>query len=170
MSSSDCTKESRCQGIEGLLEATLKQIALGRWSVLAVLEGENSPQFCYTAGLSLLGFPEVIMVGIPDDVSHPILNTIGRGFVAGDIEASHGVVIEEVATTPCELFRVSVGAMQKYMTLCAKVSKRENGGFEALQVVWPDKAGLFPWETGCDHFCHCVQGMLLEGSARKRAN
>lgn len=170
MSSSECTKESRCQGIDGLYEMTLGQIALGRWSVLPVLEGENSPQFAYTAGLSLLGFPELIMVGIPDDVSHPILNTIGRGFVAGDIEASHGVVIEEVATTDCQLFAVSVGAMHKYMTLCRKVSQRKNGGFKALQVVWPDKAGRYPWVAGCNHYCACVQGMLLEGSARKGAN
>lgn len=165
MSSSDCKSDkhdSRCKGIEGMYEHCLEQIELGRWSVVAVLPGKDSPPFAYTAGLSVLGFPELIIVGVPDDVSHPILNNVGRGFVDRSIAAKHGTVMDSVASMDSELFRVSVGAMHQYMSLCRKVSQRKNGGFKALQVVWPDEEGLFPWEDGCNHYCHCVQRMLLD--------
>lgn len=129
-----------------------EDIATFGWSGLSVGEREGCPAFEYTVGLRQLGHPELIVFGLSPNVRHGLLSKsircleAGRGFRHGerrtDIVPGSEFAVRRVHERH---FADHVGYAMWYQRDSALP-----GELEVLQVVWPDEAGLFPWERGFD--------------------
>ncbi len=117
------------------------------WHVVLVAASNRSPNVAYTVGLfHNYGHPEVVVLGLPDTKAHEVLNIIGAAvkdggrFCAGD---RTDAVLTNYSAEFVEFPHSSHIAYLGY-------ARRFYGGdeFAALQFVWPDAAGKFPWEAG----------------------
>ena len=62
----------------------LADIARVGWAVLGILEGEEEPEYAFSVGLyRTLAHPEVILIGLPWDVSYQFINDIGAAVKGG---------------------------------------------------------------------------------------
>ncbi|MCU1616185.1 MAG: uncharacterized protein JWO98_3725 [Frankiales bacterium] len=131
-------------------DARLAQlIRAHRWAVQYVGEGDDAdePRFGYTIGLSGLGHPELVVVGLSPEDTHGILEGVagvvadGRDLVAGELLAfpdrPDGLVVEELPN-PGE---VVLGANRFY-------ERPAEYSVPAYQLAWAHRDGLFPWDEG----------------------
>ncbi len=121
------------------LRALVRQFG---WAVQDVDAGPDPDDVpcSYTVGLTAMGHPELVVVGLPSSAAHDYLYLaveavrLGRRFEAGmRTEALTGsnapvVFVEAVDTSRL----TAVGEIY--------------GTVEALQLVWPDSSGHLPWE------------------------
>lgn len=129
--------------------------------IIRVFAEDTGPDFAYSIGMYLnFEQPEVIIFGLPAKTAHTILNDIcehaarGSRFSAGDrtdeLLKGLDVCFTEV---PLELYPEYLGfALWFYGSL--------PDPFPAIQLVWPDRAGKFPWEPGYDRSFCALQPIL----------
>lgn len=107
--------------------------------------------FAYTSGLASSGHPELVIVGQPATVARPVLDALaaqglgakamgGRGIGPGDMYPG---IIRGAA-----LAIVGPATAGSYLAGHADALSMDER--PPLQVVWPDKSGLFPWQGGYD--------------------
>ena len=129
-----------------------EDVAAFGWSGLSVGEREGCPAFGYTVGLAGVGHPEFIVFGLSPRTRHGLLQwfaqcvVAARRFVHGE-RYSDVVPDSEFAVRRVHErhFADHVGYAMWYH----RVSDSQ-GELEVLQIVWPDEAGLFPWESDFD--------------------
>lgn len=103
------------------------------------------PSFAYTFGLWNAHLPELIIVGMPFRQAGATLNLIaaamhGNGpFKVGDIDI-------DIFTMPTKFGSVAKAEIDEKMTQTIAHSRAGRG--EVLQVLWPDRRGIFPDEPG----------------------
>jgi Domain of unknown function (DUF4262) len=134
--------------VDAYLVTVREGIARHGWMLQAVfpVEAGDGPPFVYTAGLAALGHPELVVYGLPHDTGGVILNELGRRVRAGR-RLVHGERLDDVV----EGFQVEVLAVADNQPL--GVARRLYGpGVRALQIVYPDAEGRWPWEDDCDGF------------------
>jgi len=133
------------------------------WHVLGVSAdpGKTDPPFSYSIGLYYtFGHPEVVITGLPHKTAHSIINAVVERLQSvgpfvpnvrtGQVLEAHDIVMRQVSP---ELYPPYLGyAMWFYRDISSE--------FPALQVVWPDKGGRFPWEPGFDPSLLSSQFML----------
>lgn len=110
-------------------------------------EGGEGTTFHYTEGRALFEAPDLLIVGMPPQVGHAILNEAVRLQSAGEIALADGVEIPPdvlLAKYPCRVIRCDPEASEMYGAM--NFSDKE---IEAYQLVWPDPEGRFPGEPGC---------------------
>jgi hypothetical protein len=137
------------------------------WHVIAVPEDEEGPGFAYSIGLHRsFDHPEVIVFGLPIDIMHGIVNTIGeqvrRGSRFGDGDVS-GEVLEGL---PARFQVVSQPRCGEF--LGQAVNYYGGHGFPVLQCYWPDADGRFPGQPGCTDECAESQPSLQDGPSEGR--
>lgn len=107
-------------------------------------EGEDPP-FAYTVGLEFLyEHPELLVYGLPPDLSGALLNGLagavqeGRRFGPGEICSTDefGLGFDVKFGTVLEHHREDI-----MLTACWF---HGGSGFRALQLLWPDENGRFP--------------------------
>lgn len=107
------------------------------------------PPFAYTIGLHQKNRPEIIVFGLPPETAHQLLNTVARLLL--DRETALPKIREKLTLpgwgVPAYLVSVPAVRAELYAYGAATRSQQQATYF---QVVWPDKAGLFPWEPGAD--------------------
>jgi len=119
------------------------------WHVIKVPEDEEGPGFAYSVGLQeTFGHPEVIVFGLPLDVMHGIVNTVGEEVRRGR-RFSDGGASDEVLDGQPVCF-LSVAASRHAEFLGQAVDYYGGAEFSALQCYWPDPGGAFPWQVGFD--------------------
>lgn len=123
---------------DGYEDIVLENIEEFGWHVVLVPDDEEGPGFAYSIGQE----PEVVVFGLEPDILHAIVNA------AGEAEA----IPVDVPLTgylegcPVVFKRVS---KERYKDVFGyALWYHEGDGFDALQCVWPDKAGKFPWDPG----------------------
>jgi hypothetical protein len=100
--------------------------------------------FSYTVGLyESYGHPELIIFGLPHTVSHPILITAADAAKSGtpldltkpsdDLLVGYSCCFAEV---PISQYPDHVGAARWFY---------QDRHFPLHQIIWPSRAGLFPW-------------------------
>jgi len=129
--------------------------------ILRVLADDTGPEFAYSIGLYLnYEQPEVLIFGMPVDKAQLILNDLaerasrGARFFAGE---SSDLFLEGYSVSfveiPLEAYREHLGfAIWFYASL--------PGPFPAVQLVWPDRDGRFPWDSGVDAEFRALQPVL----------
>lgn len=115
--------------------------------IVHVPEDGDGPGFSFTVGLwHSFEQPEVVVFGLGEDIAHELLNAIadeaadGTRFLAG---SRHDDVL---VGYPVRFVAVPEGRYDEF--LGAAVWAYEHADFPAVQLVWPDKQGRWPWEPG----------------------
>jgi len=117
------------------------------WHVVNVLGERDLPEFTYTIGLfRSYEHPEVLIYGLPRERAHQLVNDLGEKvrqgvtYVAGN---TYDDILRDYRCTfraiPSSQYAEHLGwAMWFY----------EGRGFPALQLVYPDAEGRWPWDGG----------------------
>jgi len=112
------------------------------WAVRHVLGNpvSGSAPFSYTVGLTWRGWPELVVVGLPKEVAEAFLAN------AVDAQAQHNPFQPGERTRELtETGDVTFIAAQDVSGMTT--AKEIVGEFSALQLVWPDSAGSYPWDS-----------------------
>ena len=100
----------------------------------------NAP-FAYTVGLTALAGVEFVMCGLPGDVAQEFLNDIGQQVRDGR-RFSAGEVTTDLTENGGPLAFIAVDDDSELTAV-----EQVYGGVTALQVVWSDGDGHFPWDA-----------------------
>ena len=133
--------------------------------VVAPADLSNDPTHGYTVGLpDLLGHAELLLVGLPaeptqDFLAHAI-QVVARGG-----RLAHGDLSD--ALFPSALAALRRVGEQHYAAYLEEALAHHGGpDFAALQIVFPDRMGRYPWDAGADLRMRLVQP-VLDGKFRK---
>jgi hypothetical protein len=119
------------------------------WHGVSRFPGESQPDHYYTVGLrQTYDHPEILIVGLAGDVPHGMARALvgaiadGASFGAGD---RSDAILEGYDVT---FSSVGPDVSRKWLPLAAWYY--DDDSWEALQLLWPDRAGLFPGEDRSD--------------------
>jgi hypothetical protein len=137
------------------------------WAIQAVRPRADDPApgppFAYTVGLSRpqFGHPELLMIGLPTDTAHTILNDLGEKVRRGE-RLHPGQRIKGLLRGgyEVELLAVDDAADPRAPLSVATRLYGHGGPVDALQVVWPDRHHRFPWDPGFDAGMRAMQPLL----------
>jgi hypothetical protein len=119
------------------------------WFCTQVLGDDAGPGFSYTTGFWVgLGQPEVIVFGLDQTLAHDVLWDIYRDLAAGKplpVEARTGEVFGG-----CDAWLRPMGRQHYRDYLGWSLWFYQGDEFPCLQLLWPDRAGRFPWEAGAE--------------------
>jgi hypothetical protein len=136
-----------------ILEQLRKRIDQHGWTVMGVFADPEAqppvPSFAYTIGLTEnCQHPELVIMGLPPEVAQSILagacERIKQGTLTCQDSASDDRVVEGYSV----MFRtVHPNHLPDYLRAARAI---EGDDVRAVQIIWPDPAGTFPWQTGAD--------------------
>lgn len=120
--------------------------------VVTVAGEGGRPGYSFTVGLwESFGQPEVVVFGLPQEIAHELLELLadeadeGHRFLAG---TRHEGLLQDY---PVRFFEVPKSRYAEY--LGSACWAYEGDDFPAVQLVWPDKQGRWPWDPdGRDGF------------------
>lgn len=119
------------------------------WHVLKVLEDDRGPGFAYTVGLfHSFGHPELIVVGLPVDVGHSVLNIAGEAIRRG-VRYAEGTQSDELLVERACTFRLMPESQYRNY-LGWDLWFYDGAPFPALQIIWADPDGRWPWNPTVD--------------------
>jgi Domain of unknown function (DUF4262) len=129
------------------------------WQVALIPEDDEGPAFAFSVGLfKNFGHPEVIIFGLVIEALHGIINLIGE-----EVRQGRRFAEGEVASGIIEGFDVGFRevAPEHYAEYLGTASWYYKGiNYPALQFVWPDKQGRFPWDDGLPESLRARQPLL----------
>jgi hypothetical protein len=146
--------------MSGLQTKLREDIESFGWHVLKVLPDEGHAPHAYSVGLfHSYGHPEIVIVGLPGDTAHHIINDIGGEVREGAVfepGCRYGHLLDGFDTA---IVKVDPAYYDDYFgqAIVFYGSTR----FPVVQVVWPDRAHRFPWETAFDPSLQALQPVLL---------
>lgn len=123
--------------------ALLRQKIQSRGWVVQYVESDRRP-FAYTIGLHDRGLPELLATGLSPKEALWLLNTFARRALAGQRHAP-GDQVSLPAGTLLEL--VEVEHPDAHMGMAIGI---EGPDVTAVQLVWADSRGRWPWAPGFD--------------------
>jgi hypothetical protein len=101
----------------------------------------------YTIGLTNHGQPELILFGLPPDISRPALHAVAGDVIEGRRTFSAGQRADDVLEGHEVLF-VAVTEPDRHLPAAAQFYADKGAAVEALQIVWPDRHHRWPWQPG----------------------
>lgn len=136
--------------VHTLFKATRKRIDAGGWTVMVSrVQGPETNEvdvsIAYTVGLMAKGLPELLVYGLPGETGHGILNDAAARLIAGDLEKD--VPVDKLSNFPLVFKQVDPQKIEEVFGV-VRLFSPDGKSANLLQCVWPDKAGLFPWEAG----------------------
>jgi hypothetical protein len=124
----------------------LADVARHGWHVIGVEEDEEGPAFAYSIGLyHSFKHPEIIVLGLPVDVMHRIINAVGKQ-VRSEERLEHLDESGDVLDGYSVAFRTVEHRHYSDYFGYARWFYRGND-FPCLQCVWPDSRHRYPWHT-----------------------
>lgn len=119
---------------------------------------DRDAHWSHTVGMIDRGLPELLVSGLDHDRGRAILLNAARdvfdrsGVVDGDLS-------DRIADRNVMFRSLPVERAGRY---ALEAANRDPEQFQALQVVWPDEEGLFPWASGCDPEVARCQSLFVE--------
>lgn len=145
--------------VESILKDIEDRIAEGKWMVVGVIGGAQTPPVCYTVGLHSLGYPELIMVGLNMDAGQSILNDAAQQVIDSGSARQSGDVLDKVANLPLIVVEVDdIELLKEYSAMASNLYGLDQ--YRLQQIVMPDPVGKFPWDEGVDTHFLKVQPLL----------
>jgi hypothetical protein len=135
------------------VNATITRIRANGWAVTAVSEECecNSPEceppdcsFAYTSGLGLHSLPELAIYGLDARTSAHVLNELGH--LLHRYEWTD--IVDQSVEVPLESIDVPVRLIELIDKDDLVFTNELFPNSPALQVVWPDEYGQYPWTAG----------------------
>jgi hypothetical protein len=137
---------AQTDGLEPAARKLLDDVAEYGVHIVHVPRDDGRPGYSFSVGLwHSFGQPEVVVFGLPNEVAHELLNLVadeaddGRRFL-GDSRCDgllHGY--------PVHFVDVPRRCYHDYLGLASWAY--ESDEFPAVQLVWPDKQGRWPWDA-----------------------
>lgn len=117
------------------------------WSDISVFPTKESPglPFNYTVGLTLSGHPELIIMGMDNQQMHGVLSSACQAIMNGTVFESGSYVATNVVLQQHRVAFVAVTDVRND-EFPLTMAERMYHEFSALQLVWPDSDGRFPWD------------------------
>ncbi|MGL4462213.1 MAG: DUF4262 domain-containing protein [Planctomycetia bacterium] len=124
----------------------LADVARVGWAVLGVPDDDEGPGFAFSIGLHhSYRHPELIVVGLPWETSYALVNNAGAMIKTGarfDAGGTNGDLLDGFTTAFIEIAR------RHYQDYLGSAEWYYGGAeFPAVQIVWPDRRGFFPWDA-----------------------
>ncbi len=125
----------------------LADIARVGWAVLGIPEDDEGPGFAFSIGLyRTFAHPEVILIGLPWEVSSALINDLGAA-VKGGKRYEAGRAYDDLSEGGADFFvAVDRGNYREYLGTAGWFYR--GWDFPVVQMVWPDRRGAYPWDAG----------------------
>lgn len=115
--------------------------------LVEVPEDDEGPGFVYSIGLfDNFSHPEIIIVGLDPELSHDIINGLAVEVAEGNVfkdQDRHEGILEDYTCIFLDVLQANYAD-----TLGHAVWYYGNSDFPAIQCVWPDLDGSYPWDGG----------------------
>jgi hypothetical protein len=119
------------------------------WFVTKVAGGDGEPAFAYSMGLyENFLHPELIIFGLDLDVMHRLIDDAAKRIRRGHRYEEGRRYDDLLQVYPCEFRKVDPSRHNGLVNWA--IWYYQSLPFPVVQLVWPDPAGLFPWEAGFD--------------------
>lgn len=137
-----------------------KNIAEYGCSITSVFDPEErEPPFSYSIGIArTTSAPEVIVVGLKPELSHWLVNEYNRRAKAGQALVPGVLYLGFLEGFAVRFGPVARAHRKTYMRSACWL--HEGSDFEALQLIWPDTAGIWPWDPQADEGFRALQPLL----------
>lgn len=117
------------------------------WHVLNVFPEADSPGWSYSTGLfHTFKHPEIVIVGLPSDTAHSVINSVGDAIRAGQRFEEGTVSSEFLDGYDCIFKQVPVEVYADHFGRA--IDFYDGKVFPVLQLVYPDRKKRWPWEEG----------------------
>ena len=118
--------------------------------------------FGYSVGFTAtFGYPEAMVLGLGHETTAFVLSRLAEKLAAGE-RPEPGGFIELGLNFPVVLRTVPAETARGRMYVANAFYEGRPDGYEAVQVVWPDARGRFPWEAGHER-TGSYQPLLFQG-------
>jgi hypothetical protein len=116
------------------------------WFHTAVFGDDEGPGFSYTTGFWLnTQFPEVMLFSMKRETAHTVLWDLFRDLKAGNVPAIGKVSADIFGNANAVLVPVAKAHYGEYLGWNRWFYQGDE--FPCVQLVWPDRAGAFPWQS-----------------------
>jgi hypothetical protein len=117
------------------------------WFRTEILADEEGPGFSFTSGLwATTGRPEIMTFSLKGEVAHRLFWNLFERAQTGE-HLPVGVPIADVLTHHAvTVFPIAQRHDRDYLGWSSWFYRHRD--FPCLQLVWPDRQGLFPWQPG----------------------
>jgi hypothetical protein len=142
-------------------QRVIDDIAEYGWHCVGILADGQHVQYSFTIGLfHSYSHPELIIFGLPAEVSHQILAIAANAAKASaplDLTRATDALLDGYSCcfseVPFSEYRDHVGYARWYY-----------GGnvFPLYQVVWPSRSGLFPWHPDASAEFRAIQPVIAQ--------
>ena len=148
--------------MEDRLQEFATDIATYGWIVMKVSANTPpDPDFAYSIGLfQSYSHPEIILVGLPIEIAHQIINDVGAAIREGKRYVAGGTSDEFLErynvtfrTVPEYQYGAYLGWGRRYY---------RSHHFPVLQLVYPDRMGRWPWHEEVSPQFRAAQPVLAD--------
>jgi Domain of unknown function (DUF4262) len=126
------------------------------WYVISVAA---EPPFSYSIGLfEHFQHPEIILFGLDSKTGHGIINDAGRRIRGGhkyDVGVRYNDLLKDY---DCEFRPVDPARYDGNLNYALHYYR--GSSFSAVQLIWPDTHGRFPWESNFEEHFRADQPLL----------
>ncbi|MED5388364.1 MAG: DUF4262 domain-containing protein [Pseudomonadota bacterium] len=132
------------------------------WHHFAVPGGDGQPGYTFSVGHFLnLNHPELIVVGLKDSLASRLLDSAAVRIRGLNKPYQPYRLYNDIADGLEVMFLpVSFPHYKEYLGFANWFYQSLPAPYPALQMVWPDPKGIFPWQPGYDARFHRAQPLL----------
>jgi hypothetical protein len=129
--------------------------------VIYVLAEDDLPPFCYSVGIwKSSGAPEVIVVGLKQEISHFLINEYNRLIRNGESFQDGQISGEFLDGFDCQFRALDKANYAEY--LGSNIWLYSGNNFPTLQLIYPNKNGVWPWQPEATERFREWQPLLYE--------
>lgn len=134
------------------------------WHLILIQDDPEGPAFVYSVGMMpTLNHPEIIMFGLVPKVMASVINTMGKQIrQEGRRFAELGLFEDVLEAYACKTIPVAECWHAEYLGYAMWHRRHigQIGTLQAIQCLWPDKAGRFPDDPLCHPAIRTRQPLL----------
>jgi phage terminase large subunit-like protein len=148
------TEEQIAENRRRIIAERRKEMAEYGFVPQAVGGSEDQPSFLYTIGLTeTWNHPELFVVALNPQQAYEIVADFVERIDDGE-RFDAPAFVSDILTVPVAVRPLEQEAVNNNSGIAQDMLGRT---ISAVQVYWPDKTGLMPWEDGCDPESAAVQ-------------
>ena len=151
-------------GLKKIDQDFLRSIDEFGWDVMSVAPGvgEKGDLWSYSTGLYYhFQHPEIIVFNETTDLRLSIINTLGQRVKAGEaFEPGKGYPDIIGGNYDVQFRPVHPSHYWDWVNFACWFYDNDENSFPLLQCFYPDMAGKFPWEPGCEQWAVDAQRLL----------
>jgi hypothetical protein len=133
------------------------------WHVIHIFEDDSGPAFSFSVGFYYtFQQPEVLIMGLPQKVAYDLLDTAVDQMKEGKTFRPFERVAGFAKGYDCAFAPIALDHYKEYLGYAIWFYRSLSKPFPAMQLIWPDKQGHFPWEAGYDQRFYKLQKALYE--------